>query len=127
MKNFNNIKKAISWIESVHKFRPKQDLSRINNAFNMLEIDLSKIKKIQIIGTNGKGSTVSYLSNIIIKQHKKVGTFISPYLVSFNERIKIDMEDINKKDLLDLLNYIYDFNLEYIKKYNESLDRKSVV
>ena len=52
---FNHVAEGIEWIESQLKFKPKSDLNRMHAAFNMLNLDLSKIKKIHVAGTNSKG------------------------------------------------------------------------
>ncbi len=49
---------------------------------------------IHIGGTNGKGSTSSYIANTLKEAGYKVGLFTSPYLERFNERISINGEDI---------------------------------
>ncbi|HEY0659612.1 MAG TPA: hypothetical protein VGD05_14145, partial [Pyrinomonadaceae bacterium] len=46
--------------------------------------------KVQIAGTNGKGSTVAFLEAICVQANIKVGATTSPHLVSITERIKID-------------------------------------
>ena len=118
---FNHVAEGIEWIESQLKFKPKSDLNRMHAAFNMLNLDLSKIKKIHVAGTNGKGSVCSYLTHILMEQGLKVGTYTSPYLLVFNERIKVNFENISDEDLLKLINYIYQFNLDFEKSYGESL------
>ena len=52
------------------------------------------LKLIHIAGTNGKGSTCSILSNILIEHGFKVGLYTSPHLKKFNERIQVDGNQI---------------------------------
>ena len=52
------------------------------------------LKLIHIAGTNGKGSTCSILSNILIEHGFKVGLYTSPHLKKFNERIQINGHQI---------------------------------
>ncbi len=118
---FNNIKEAIQWIEVQIKFKPKTDLERMKKAYEMLNLDLTSMKKIHVAGTNGKGSVCSYITHILMEASYKVGTFTSPYLVRFNERIKVQFEDISDEDLLNLINHIYDFNIVFEKEYGEFL------
>ena len=54
--------------------------------------------KIQIAGTNGKGSTCAFLDAICRSAQIKTGLFTSPHLISITERIKIDGKDISEKD-----------------------------
>lgn len=60
-----------------------------------------KIKCIHIAGTNGKGSTVEYLRSIFNEAGYNVGTFTSPYLITFNERVSINKEPIKNDELLE--------------------------
>ncbi len=116
-----NLQSAISWIESQIKFKPKTDLNRMQQAYEMLHLDLSKMKKIHVAGTNGKGSVCAYLTHILIEAGYKVGTYTSPYLISFNERIKLQFENISDEDLFDLIKKVYDFNFEFEKEVGEFL------
>lgn len=118
---FNHIDEAVSWLEVQIKFKPKTDLIRMREAYRMLNLNLDGIKKIHVAGTNGKGSVCSYVSQILIEAGYKVGTYTSPYLVHFNERIRFQMTEILDKDLLELINQIYQFNLEFEKSYGEKL------
>lgn len=118
---FNQLKDAIHWIETRIKFRPKTDLVRMRQAYEMLDIDLSHIKKIHIAGTNGKGSVASFITHILLEAGYQVGTFTSPYLISFNERIRYNFNNILDDELLDLMNRMYAFNETYEKKYLEPL------
>lgn len=58
---------------------------------------------VHIVGTNGKGSTTNYLQNILTKSGYQVGTFTSPYITRFNERISINGTEIPDKDLISLV------------------------
>jgi dihydrofolate synthase/folylpolyglutamate synthase len=118
---FKHLKEAVNWIESQLKFKPKSDLDRMRAAYRLLDLDLSHMKKIHVAGTNGKGSVCSYISHILIEAGYKVGTYTSPYLLTFNERIKLQFNDIPDDDLLELINYIYEFNQAFEKRYDEFL------
>ena len=117
----NNLTEAIQWIETRIKFRPKTDLERMKKACELLDIDLSGIKKIHVAGTNGKGSVCSYISHILIEAGYKVGTYTSPYLVRFNERIRLQMNEIEDVELFDLIKEVYQFNFIFEEKYGETL------
>ncbi|MGI8469431.1 MAG: bifunctional folylpolyglutamate synthase/dihydrofolate synthase [Pyrinomonadaceae bacterium] len=54
--------------------------------------------KIQVAGTNGKGSTCAFLDAICVSAGIKAGLYTSPHLVSITERIKIDGAEIGEKD-----------------------------
>jgi dihydrofolate synthase/folylpolyglutamate synthase len=65
-------------------------LGRIENLLNKLGNPQDKIEKIiHVAGTNGKGSTLTYISSILTASGFTVDSYTSPHLVNFNERIKI--------------------------------------
>ena len=117
----SNVNEAIQWIEKQVKFKPKTDLERMRNAYRMLDIHLDDVKKIHVAGTNGKGSVCSYLTHILMKAGLKVGTYTSPYLLKFNERIRYQFKEIGDDELLELILTIYKFNETYEKTYHEFL------
>ena len=65
-----------------------------------------KLKVIHIGGTNGKGSTVTYLRSILNEAGYKVGTFTSPYIETFNERISVNGAPIKDEEIIQLVNVI---------------------
>ena len=71
-----------------------------------LESPDKKLKAIHVGGTNGKGSTVTYLRCILENSGYTVGTFTSPYIEQFNERISVNGQSINDDDLVKLVNVI---------------------
>ncbi len=71
-------------------------LERLNNPHK-------KLNFIHIAGTNGKGSTTAMLSSVLIEQGYKTGTFTSPHLEEFTERIAINGEQITKEDFASLI------------------------
>ena len=103
---FHTIESAIEWIESVKRFGDKLDLSRMELACKILGNPEKKLPVIHIGGTNGKGSTVSYLKHILLEQGYNVGTFTSPYIVRFNERITYNYNDISNEELLYYINKV---------------------
>jgi len=121
MNKFTNLIEAINWIQSQTKFQNKKDLNQFREAYNKLNIDLSNIKKIHVGGTNGKGSVSAFLTNVLVNNNITVGTFTSSYLVNFNERIKVNNLDISDDDLLNIINFMYDFNEDLFKTINYKL------
>ena len=73
---------------------------------------------IHIAGTNGKGSTVKIISNILIKAGYSVGTFVSPHLTKYNERISINNQSITDKEMSDIIDEIQ----PKIDQYHEFAD-----
>ncbi len=75
-----------------------------------------KMKFIHIAGTNGKGSTVEMISNALINAGYKVGKYMSPHLIKYNERMSINNKNISDLELEELLNR---FDV-YVREYNNS-------
>ena len=90
---------SIDWIHSRLKFGIKPGLSRIVYLLEQLGNPQNKFKTVHVAGTNGKGSTVTFLSNILQQYGLQVGTFTSPYIEIFNERIAINGRYISDEDL----------------------------
>ena len=61
------------------------------------------LKAVHIVGTNGKGSTVNALQTIFSQAGYEVGTFTSPYIIDFKERISINGQMISEENLLGLV------------------------
>ena len=59
-----------------------------------------KLTSVHIGGTNGKGSTVTYLRSILEKAGYSTGTFTSPYIEQFNERISVNGVPISDEDIV---------------------------
>lgn len=111
MKKFNSLDQAINYIESQVKFIKAPNLDNIKKLYDSLNLNnVKNAKKIHVAGTNGKGSTSKMVSNILKELGYKVGTFMSPYLIEFNERILVNDIPISDTDLLDLINYAYNIN-----------------
>jgi dihydrofolate synthase/folylpolyglutamate synthase len=66
-----------------------------------------RIHGIHIGGTNGKGSTVTYLRSILQEAGYQVGSFTSPYFERFNERISLNGTPISDEEIVELANVIY--------------------
>lgn len=79
-----------------------------------------QLKIIHIAGTNGKGSTTEMLANILTKNGYKVGKYISPHLIKYNERISVNGQDITDKEMEDIIEKLKD----KIEKYNKLSDTK---
>ena len=116
---FNNITDAINWIESIKRFGDKLDLSRMELACTILGHPEKKLKVIHIAGTNGKGSTVAYLKHILLEQGYSVGTFTSPYIVRFNERITFNYNDISDDELITYINKVNSLYNEVLNQFKE--------
>ncbi|MCD7779485.1 MAG: bifunctional folylpolyglutamate synthase/dihydrofolate synthase [Candidatus Gastranaerophilales bacterium] len=98
--------KAIDILTSQGRFYINLGLERISELLNLLDNPQEKIKIIHIAGTNGKGSVCAILSNILYSAGYKTGLYISPHLIEYTERIKINNIEISQKDFTELTDNI---------------------
>lgn len=97
---------------SMEKFGVKLGLTNISKFLSKLGNPQNSLQSIHVAGTNGKGSTVAIMESILMAAGYRVGTFTSPHLVDFRERIKINGLFIDKKYMTDFFND----NLKRIEK-----------
>ena len=112
---FTNVDQLIKRIYSLPKLHPKNDLSYIKRVLKQLNNPQNSFKTIHVTGTNGKGSTSYYLSNLLQKAGQKTGLFVSPYIYEFNERIQLNGKNISDNDLIKVANKI-EAAIENLKK-----------
>ena len=70
-------------------------LERIEELLAKLGNPQDTLQFVHVAGTNGKGSTCSFVSSILEESGYKVGLFTSPYIERFEERIRINGENIS--------------------------------
>ncbi len=95
-----NYNETLSYIHSLGRFKYEKGLSRITEVLAKLGNPQDNIKCIHIAGTNGKGSTCVYISEILKSAGYKTGLYISPFIVDFRERIQIGGEYISESNLI---------------------------
>lgn len=101
-----NYDEAVAYIHSRPRIRKEKTQRRILNLLNKLGNPQRQVTTVHVVGTNGKGSVVAYLMNLLNGIEKKVGTFTSPFMIRFNERISINGKPISDEQLLALVNQI---------------------
>ena len=87
---------------------PVTDLSRIGSLLHRLGDPHKSLSFIHIAGTNGKGSVAEYLSGILRCAGYRTGTFTSPYIRSYRDRIRLDGADIPEEALCRLCAQVKD-------------------
>ena len=107
MNKFNDLDSFINFVEAQRKFSEKKSLDNMWTFCSILGNPQNKFKSVHVAGTNGKGSVVAYLRDMAMAKGLKVGTFTSPYIVNFNERIAINRISISDYDILELANEVY--------------------
>lgn len=99
---------AINYIHNTHKFGMKLGLNNIKILLDYMGNPQDSLKIIHVAGTNGKGSTCSFINSILMSSGYNVGLYTSPYLEEFEERIRINNKNIPKDVLANYVEYIKD-------------------
>lgn len=109
--NINN------YLASFFKGTKGPTLNAIEYFMEQLDFPQKKLKIVHIAGTNGKGSTVEMLSNVLEKAGYTVGKFMSPHIIKFNERICVNHKEILDEELEELTNKMKPIVDNYNKKH----------
>lgn len=90
------------WLESRIGLNFRSGLDRMSQAVSLLNHPEENYPIIHVTGTNGKGSTIAFMSQLFVQHEKKVGTFTSPHMVSVHDRICINQRPISDEDFTRL-------------------------
>ena len=100
----NEILEKIFNMRTINKRITKESLNQNNEKlkkiYELLEKPCENKKIIHIAGTNGKGSTATFLENIFFEAGYSVAKFTSPHILQFNERILVNKEMISDEDVV---------------------------
>jgi dihydrofolate synthase/folylpolyglutamate synthase len=122
----NNYEEAIDWLfqqfpsyQNIGAPAYKPGLERVTSLLSALENPEKELKFIHIAGTNGKGSTSSYIASYLTESNEKVGLFTSPHIFDFRERIRINGEKISQENVISFCNKIIGSNLDFEPSFFE--------
>lgn len=91
------------WIAHYRTDQPNFGLERMVELLALRGNPHLKLKVIHIGGTNGKGSTIAFLKNMLLKLGLRVGVFSSPYLIHYTDQISINGKSIPEARLEALM------------------------
>ncbi|MBR5513341.1 MAG: bifunctional folylpolyglutamate synthase/dihydrofolate synthase [Ruminococcus sp.] len=98
-----NYNEAMSFVNSYSKSgKAVTDLSRARELMKRVGNPEKQLKFVHVAGTNGKGSTVEYISNALIYSGYKTGQFTSPYITHYADRIRINGVEIDENSLCEI-------------------------
>lgn len=97
---------AMKYITEVGNFGSNYGLERTYKLLEHLGNPERDLKLIHIAGTNGKGSTTSMITEILMGEGYKIGMYTSPFIEEFEERIQINRNNIPKESLAILMDEI---------------------
>ena len=118
MKNFT-LDEWIEWQCKLHSTNMDFNLSRIKEVACRLNVNKTKSKVFTVAGTNGKGSTVAILESILIESGYSVGSYTSPHLLEFNERIKVNKVPSSTKEICEAFEIIEEYRKDITLTYFE--------
>ncbi|NNJ51915.1 MAG: bifunctional folylpolyglutamate synthase/dihydrofolate synthase [Ignavibacteriaceae bacterium] len=108
-----DVETSLKKLFSLHNFGVKLGLENTVNFLNYLGNPQKTLKIIHLAGSNGKGSTASFIASILQESGFRIGLYTSPHFIKFNERVQINGVQIDDK-------YIAEFMTEhevYIDQY----------
>ena len=108
-----NYEEAMNFIQNTSKFGSVLGLDNIKELLERLGNPQDQLKVVHIAGTNGKGSTLAFLAGIFRESGYRAGRYVSPASFCYEERFRINEENISKEDLC--------FYMEKIKKISEEM------
>ena len=102
-------KEALEYIHGVSWTFCKPGLERIEALCESLGHPERELRFVHVVGTNGKGSFCSMLSEVLMAAGYRVGLFTSPYIYEFNERMRVDGQNIPDDTLARVTEYVKPF------------------
>jgi len=109
-------KDAENYVHSLLKFGIKPGLERINELLSLCGNPQGDLRFVHVAGTNGKGTTSTFIANILNEAGYKTGLFTSPYVRDFLERIQVDGKPVPKRT--------FAFAVEKVKNAVEKMDEQ---
>jgi dihydrofolate synthase/folylpolyglutamate synthase len=114
-----DIQESLNKLFALHTFGIKLGLDNIKSFLDKIGNPQKKLKTIHVAGSNGKGSTSSFIASILMENGYKVGLYTSPHFVKFNERISINGNLISDKYIANFVDkyqkYIDEFGLTFFE------------
>ncbi len=87
---FDTLAEWLAWQETLHPLEMDLGLERVRRVYRALGRGAPPFPVVTVAGTNGKGSTVAFAQSLLTAAGVRTGTYTSPHLVRYNERIRID-------------------------------------
>nr|WP_294572879.1 folylpolyglutamate synthase/dihydrofolate synthase family protein [uncultured Anaerostipes sp.] len=104
---------AMEFIQNTNKFGSVLGLDNIKELLKRLENPQETLKVVHIAGTNGKGSILAYLASVFRESGYRAGRYVSPASFAYEERFRINEENISKENLC--------FYMEKLKEVSEEM------
>lgn len=107
---FSSLADWLRWQESLHPVAIDLSLSRVKAVYEVLALPNKRLAPvvITVAGTNGKGSSVAFLKSILLAAGYSVGSYTSPHILKYNERICINGSNVSDQEIINAFNAIND-------------------
>jgi len=112
--SFDTLDAWLGWLETQHPSEIELGLDRIRQVARELDLLNPRARVVSVAGTNGKGSCVASTATLLRQAGLNVGSYTSPHLRRYNERVQINAEPVDDRALC--------LAFERIAKAAESLD-----
>lgn len=89
----------LRFLEALHPVTIELGLDRVRTVYQRLQLDFAGQQLVIVGGTNGKGSSVAMLAGILRAAGHSVGTYTSPHLTHYNERVSLDGRNATDAEL----------------------------
>ncbi len=99
-----DLEESLKKLFSLHTFGIKLGLENTLLFLEHIGNPQKSLKTIHVAGSNGKGSTSSFIASILMEAGYKIGLYTSPHFVKFNERVVINNKQIEDKFVADFIN-----------------------
>lgn len=91
----------LDWVERMHPTEIELGLDRVRQVYLNLQLDFGDTQLVTVAGTNGKGSTITYLSTILQCAGYRTGCYTSPHFLRYNERVVLEGEQATDEALCE--------------------------
>lgn len=114
-----NYIESVNYIHSLLKFGIRPGLAGMGALLRFLGNPEKDLKYVHVAGTNGKGSTSTAISNVVVDAGYRVGLYTSPYVTEFLERVQFGGAPVDKE--------LFARNVEKVKVAVEELEKQAVI
>lgn len=104
--NSQSLNDWLSYLESIHPSEIELGLTRVKQVATKLGL-LDQLGYVILVGgTNGKGSTCAFIEQLLLANDKTTGVFSSPHVIRYNERVRINGQQLPDNNHVEALSFI---------------------
>lgn len=96
-----NLDQWLLYLEQLHPSEIEMGLARVQDVAKRLKLPALADQVITVTGTNGKGSSCALLASLVAQQGLQVGVYSSPHLLRYNERVRINGQQVTDQQLCE--------------------------